>query len=252
MTHVLIPLALITTLFVAMFALISAGRRLGEGRKADGLGAIDGAVFGLMGLLIAFTFGSAAVRFETRRNLIVEEANDIGTAYLRLDLLPADAQPPLREAFRRYVDVRLAVYRKLPDLDATQAELSRMAELQQQIWTGSVAGCRRSESPAACMLLLAALNDMIDVTTTRTVAFQTHQPAVVFLMLVLVMLACSVLAGFGMGAGGGGSSRVHAICFAAVLALAFYVILDLEYPRIGLIRVDWMDRILEDVRRIMG
>ena len=126
MTHVLIPLALITTLFVAMFALVSAGTRLGAGRKADGLGAIDGAVFGLMGLLIAFTFGSAAVRFETRRNLIVEEANDIGTAYLRLDLLPADAQPELREAFRRYVDVRLAVYRKLPDLDATQAELSRI------------------------------------------------------------------------------------------------------------------------------
>jgi hypothetical protein len=250
-THVLIPLALITTLFGAMFALIAAGRRLGAGRKGDGLAAIDGAVFGLMGLLIAFTFGSAAVRFETRRNLIVEEANDIGTAYLRLDLLPADAQPPLREAFRRYVDVRLEVYRKITDLDATKAELARMAELQQQIWAGSVAGCRQVDSPAACMLLLAALNDMIDITTTRTVAFQTHQPAVVFLMLALVMLACSLLAGFGMGAGEGRGSRIHAICFAVVLALAFYVILDLEYPRIGLIRVDWMDRVLEDVRHGM-
>jgi hypothetical protein len=251
-THALIPLALITILFVAMYALIAFGRRLGAGRKIDGLVAIEGAVFGLMGLLIAFTFGSAAVRFETRRNLIVEEANDIGTAYLRLDVLPAEAQPPLRDAFRRYVDVRLDVYRKIPDLEAAKAELDLMARTQNEIWRGSVAACRRGETPSACLILLPALNDMIDVTTTRTMAFQTHQPTAVFLTLALVMLACSLLAGFDMGTGEGRRSHVHAICFAAVLALAFYVILDLEYPRIGLIRVDWMDRILEDVRRSMG
>jgi len=89
---------------------------------------------------------------------------------------------------------------------------------------------------------------MFDITTTRTVAFQTHQPSVVFLMLALVMLACSLLAGYAMGTGEGRGSRLHAFCFAAVLALSFFVILDLEYPRIGLIRVDWMDRVLEDVR----
>ena len=66
------------------------------------------------------------------------------------------------------------------------------------------------------------------------------------------MKKLSMLAGFGMGTGEGRGSPIHAIAFAAVLALAFYVILDLEHPRIGLIRVDWMDRILEDVRRSMG
>ena len=252
MTHFLIPPAIVTILFAAMFAFIAIGRRLGAGRKLESSVATEGAVFGLMGLLIAFTFGSAAVRFETRRNLIVEEANDIGTAYLRLDLLPHDAQPPLRDAFRRYTDTRLAAYRRLPDLEAAQSELAKMTGIQNEIWRASVAACGRRESASACMLLLPALNAMFDITTTRTVAFQTHQPTVVFLTLALVMLACSLLAGFGMGSGDGRGSRVHAICFAAVLALAFYVILDLEYPRIGLIRVDWMDRVIEDVRKSMG
>ena len=120
------PLTLIAGLFIAMLAFVEIGRRIGFHRKFEGLGAVEGAVFGLMGLLIAFTFGSAAVRFETRRNLVVEEVNDIGTAYLRLDLLPPAAQPKLRDAFRRYVDSRLAFYRSLPDLDAADANLARM------------------------------------------------------------------------------------------------------------------------------
>jgi hypothetical protein len=95
---------------------------------------VEGAVFGLMGLLVAFTFSSAASRFEARRQMIVLETNAIGTAYLRLDLLPAGDQPQLREDFRSYVDARLSVYRKLPDLEASRAEMSKATVLQGQIW----------------------------------------------------------------------------------------------------------------------
>ena len=85
-------------LFIGMLCLLEVGRRVGQRRReADtegaraGVGVIDGAVFALLGLLLAFTFSGAAARFDTRRHLIVEEANAIGTAYLRLDLLPPDA-----------------------------------------------------------------------------------------------------------------------------------------------------------------
>jgi hypothetical protein len=235
MLNVATALGLIVGLFVAILALVLTGRRLGLNRKADGLAAVEGAVFGLMGLLIAFTFGSAAVRFETRRGLIVEEA----------------AQPRLRDAFRRYVDTRIAVYRSLPDIAAAKADLALMADLQKEIWEGSVAACRASGAQACTMLLLPAENAMIDITTTRTVAAQTHQPGVIFVMLALLMLACSLLAGFGMGVGSA-RSWLHVVCFAAVLTIAFYVILDLEYPRVGVIRIDWMDQILKDVRSSMG
>src|SRR6185436_17454554 len=106
-------------------ATLEIGRRVGarrlaldpEGAKAS-TWAIDGAVFGLLGLLIAFTFSGAAARFDTRRQMIVEEANAIGTAWLRLDLLPAGVQPALRDKFRQYLDARLAVFRMIPDFDA--------------------------------------------------------------------------------------------------------------------------------------
>ena len=93
-----------------MLILLEVGRRIGARRLAEdpmgaaaGVGTVEGAVFALFGLLIAFTFSGAAARFDTRRQLIIEETNAIGTAYLRLDLLPVDAQPGLREKFRRYV-----------------------------------------------------------------------------------------------------------------------------------------------------
>lgn len=126
-------------LFVALLAMQEVGRRLGQGRRARdpnaaaGLGASEGAIFALMGLLVAFTFSGAASRIEKRRDLIVEEANAIGTAYLRLDLIPAAAQPALREDFRQYVDSRLAVYRAIPDIQAARDRLVDSAAIQNRI-----------------------------------------------------------------------------------------------------------------------
>src|SRR5262245_45629401 len=120
---------LVVSILVGMLTFLEIGRRLGsrrmvhdpEGARA-GAGAVEAAVFGLMGLLIAFTFSGAASRFDTRRQQIIEEANSIGTAWLRLDLLPAKQQPTLREKFRQYTDARLALFRKLVSPPEAQAE----------------------------------------------------------------------------------------------------------------------------------
>jgi hypothetical protein len=133
-------------------------------------------VFGLMALLIAFTFSGAATRFDARRAMIVQEANDIGTAWLRLDLLPVAAQPPLRDKFRQYVDARLATYVRLPDIAAAQVEMSCPTALQNEIWQDAIVACRDSDSPPATTLLLPALNDMIDIATTRMVAVRPMRP----------------------------------------------------------------------------
>src|SRR5215510_4984847 len=100
-----------------------------------------GAVFALLGLLIAFTFSGAASRFDARRQLVVEEANAIGTAYLRLDLLPAHTQPPLRESFRQYLQTRVEIYRKLPDIAAARQEAAHAVTLQGQIWSQALTAC---------------------------------------------------------------------------------------------------------------
>jgi hypothetical protein len=246
-------------LFVGMVLLLELGRRIGVRRIANdpegaqaGTGAVDGAVFALLGLLIAFTFSGAATRFDERRNLIVQETNDIGTAYLRLDLLPASAQPALRDLFRRYVDSRLEVYRKLPDIEAARSELVRSNKLQGEIWSQAVAAGRMSEAPpAANMLLLPALNQMIDITTTRTMAAQVHPPTVIFVLLFGLALIAALLAGYGM-AGGKTRSWIHMIGFAATMALAVNIIIDIEYPRLGLIRVDAFDEALVELRASMN
>src|SRR4029453_14229026 len=110
------------SLSLGMLLLFEIGRRIGLRRRAKaaegagaGSGGIEASIFALLGLLVAFSFSDAAARFDTRRQLIVEETNAIGTAYLRLDLLPVEAQLTLRERFRQYLAARLEDHRKLPD-----------------------------------------------------------------------------------------------------------------------------------------
>lgn len=249
--------ALAVGLFLGMLVLLEVGRRIGKRRldrdpaaAGTGLGAVESAVFGLLGLMIAFTFSGAASRFDARRQLVTEEANNIGTAWLRIDLLPREAQPPLRELFRRYLDSRLATYRKVTNVEMAMEEYARSTKLQGEIWALAVAACRDAPSPQATMLVLPALNQMIDITTTRLMATRTHPPWIVFGMLAALALAGALLAGFAM-AEGKGRSWVHMLAFAAILATTVWITIDLEYPRLGLIRVDAVDDVLTDLRKSM-
>jgi hypothetical protein len=246
------------SLFLCILGLMEVGRRLGQRRIAEdaegaraGVGAIDGAVYGLLGLLIAFSFSGAAERFAGRRALIVEEANAIGTAYLRVDLLPEEAQSAMRDRFRRYVDARLEAYAKVPDMEAAMAALARSTVLQAEIWSEAQRSSRSGGAPAAGVLLLPALNEMFDITTTRLAATRAHPPMVIFVMLVILALVSALLAGYGM-AEARRRHWMHPMAYAAVMAVTIYVILDLEYPRVGLIRVDAADQLLHDVRAGMN
>jgi hypothetical protein len=245
------------TLFVGMLVLIEIGRLAGARRLTrdpegarTGISAVEGSLFGLLGLLIAFTFSGAASRLDARRLLITQEANNIGTAWLRLDLLPAEAQPELRDLFRRYLDSRLETYKKLPDLAAAETELAHSIALQGEIWKKAVEAVRAGPPGPTGSLLLNSLNSMFDIVTSRTAAARTHPPAVIYLMLGALAFAAALLAGFGM-AGAKTRSWIHVIGFAAVLSLTVYVILDLEFPRLGLIRVDAFDQSLYELRESM-
>ncbi len=157
----------------------------------------------------------------------------------------------MRDLFRRYVDSRVDIYRKLPDIDAAEAALARSNALQGEIWTQAVAaGKMDGVPPAATMLMLPALNAMFDITSTRTLATKMHPPLAIFALLFALALASAVLAGYGM-AGSRTRSWVHMIGYAAVMAVAVNIIIDIEYPRLGLIRVDSFDQALVDLRNGM-
>ena len=167
---------IVTAVFVGILLCLGLGRRLGQraiardGASLSNIGSLETAVFALLGLLIAFTFSGALTRFDVRRSQAVDEANAIGTAYLRIDVLPESAQPRLREAFRSYVDARIATYRKLSDIAAARSELARSQELQADIWSQAVTATRMPEArPGLDLIVLPALNQMFDITDRKSV-----------------------------------------------------------------------------------
>jgi hypothetical protein len=253
----LTALAVAVVLFVTMLFLEFHGYKRGRAWTAShagvghkGAGAVEAAVYGLLGLLLALSFSGAASRFDLRRAQIVDEANAVGTAYLRVDLLPAEAQPGLRDTFRAYVDSRIKTYKLLPDVGAAEVELARSVSLQGKLWKEAVAASRTIPPPDA-IALLSALNTMFDVASTRVAAAYTHPPAVLYVIIVLLALVSAYLVGHGM-AEDEAPSRRHMVAYAAALAIVLYVVIDLEFPRFGLIHLSGYDYMLEQARAGMS
>jgi hypothetical protein len=242
-------------LFVAMLVLIEVGRLLRGRTHKEPNTTIEGAIFALFGLLLAFTFSGAMGRYDDHRHLIVEEANTIDVAYRRLDLLPPASQPPLRQVFRDYVEVRQHRFDELPDNPQAIQGMRDTHRLLEQIWTSSVVACaippiNPQASPDAAKLLLPALNAMIDITATRKNAFDNmHPPSVVFILLYVLACGCALLAGFSFA-----NSRrdwFYTVIFAFIISITIYATLEIEYPRRGFIRLTTQNPVFDDLRDSM-
>ena len=242
--------------FAGILVCLALGRWIGKrvlarnGVRAPSVGSLEGAVFALLGLMIAFTFSGALSRYDSRRIQVVDEANAIGTAWLRLDMLPAATQPPLRDAMRSYVDARIATYGKLPDVAAAQKEVARSQQLQNAIWKQTLAATRTSDNRGPTeMLLVSALNQMFDISSARIAATQIHPPTIIYLMLIGLALASALLAGYQSASE---VDPIHRFGFATIIALTIYVIFEIEYPRLGLVQIDAIDQLLVAVRAGMN
>lgn len=245
-------------LFGGVLACMRIGWRIGRKRLQTlgedgqaGLGALDGAVFGLMGLLVAFTFTGAAARFDARRSLVTEHVNAIGTAWLRLDLLAEADREKARDGFRRYVDTQLEIVGNSGNEDEVIAGMARLSSIQGEIWQTLVQAARNDKTLPLTQAVLPPANEMFDLSTTRFMAAQQHPPLAVFLMLGLLVLVSGLLAGYGM-AKAERQSTLHLFGFAAIMALSVYLILDIEYPRLGLVRIDSFDRPMIELRASMN
>ncbi len=207
-------------------------------------------MLGLFGLLLAFSFSGSAERFQNRRALIVQQAQAVGTAYARLDLLEEPARGPIRKVFREYVDLLLADYRAIRDVDSLVAQLDVLEAKGQELWSLTAAACREERHRELAEVIPPAVNEMLDVALARKASLRTHPPIVIHVLLFTMALGSALMAGFGMSP----SARmnwIHAGIFAVFSALTIFVILDLEFPRFGLIQVGAADEILRGVRRGM-
>ena len=158
----------------------------------------------------------------------------------------------MQQRFRTYVDSRIATYRLLPDVDAALAEWRRTKQLQREIWSTAVDATRMEGAHlAAPMVILPALNQMFDLAATRTAMTRMHPPEVVLVMLFAIALLSALLAGDGLSRRTS-ISRVHIFGFALIMAATVFVILDLEFPRLGLFQERSFDQLFVGIRADMS
>jgi hypothetical protein len=247
----LLGIILAAALFVTMIICIVAGQQVGK-RKPPGAGfnIAEGAVFTLVGLLLAFMLSSSSGRLDHRRAMILEEENEISTAYLRLSILKPEDQIILKKDFLNYVISRLAIYQAIPDMDKVSAELQKSDQVQKILWDHAVTACQNSGVMTAPMLILTVINAMFDMAQARVGFTGIHlNQFIIFLLLISVLLS-SFLAGYGIADKDVWRS-LHIIAYVFITTLTVYIIIDLEYPRFGLIQETHFDKHLMDLRDMM-
>lgn len=195
---------------------------------------IEGAVFALMGLLIAFSFASAKAKLDLRRVLVVQEENAIEAARLRIKLVPSNLQSEMMNYFNQYLDKRQKIYLKLPDVKSAKQDFEAVKDIQNKIWGLGIQACHESKEYSVCMLVLPSLNTMFEVTKTRYAYALINPPLILPFFLICIALLSSLLAGYKIS-GRSKGRFLFAVSYSTVVATTIYIIIDMEYPRYGLI-----------------
>lgn len=222
------------------------GTRTSEEAMAD-LGVALGGLLGLLGLLLAFTFGMAGARHDDRRMLVIEEANALGTAWLRTDLVPEPMRAQAREALRAYTQLRVEAAIQGNRKQAEQV-VARSEQLQRPLWNAAVDAAAAAPSPSTA-LFVSAVNEVIDMHGRRVArGLRNPIPPVILATLYAVSILVVLALGFSRALAGD-RNAVATTLLAVILAVVLGLILDLDRPAGGLLRVSQQS--MEDVLRSM-
>jgi hypothetical protein len=243
---------LFLTIVLLVLAAIEVGYRLGSyrhryaGREKEApVGAMVGATLGLLAFMLAFTFGMAASRFDTRKQLVLDEANAIGTTYLRTAMLP-EKREEVRDLLRSYADARLEAVQPGRVAEA----ILKSENIQNQLWSAATTVGLQHPDSIVVGLFVTSLNEVIDLHAKRVnAALRNRIPGAIWMSLLAMALLS--LAAMGYHAGLVGTIRsiailVVALTFSAVIAL----IADLDRPSEGALIVS--QQALIDVRQSMN
>jgi hypothetical protein len=236
--------AIIQCAFLAlMLAATEVGFRLGRKSEAGAaaetsspIATVEAALLGVLGLLLGFTMSMAVSRFEARRQLVLDEANAIGTSLLRAQLLPPPEGPEIANLLRQYINLRVqyGTGNDLARLDAlhTQTEL-----LQTELWSRAAAYAQTDPNPVKAGLLMQSLNGAIDLESARWATLQNRVPQNVIYVNAAAALLAAMLVGYSFGVNG--RRNTFSTCVLALaITLVLGVIIALDRPRSGFIRAD--------------
>jgi len=244
-------------LFFGMLICMELGRRYGlpqakrtgESSRA-GIGAVDAAVYSLLALLIGFVFSGAAGRFDKRREMVTHQVNAISTVWDRIDLLAPTQQPAVRSHLRTYVDALSEAYDHPAGSRRERSARRELDDARGLLWSDVIRFSLTPEGEKARVLIIPSVNELFDATDQEEMAQHIHPPTFIYAMLVLIALATSVFAGYSMSAALKRNWLIMAGA-AGSIAVALFVSLELESPRVGWIRIDSMNVLLAQVRADM-
>ena len=246
---------LITTLI--LFTAAEIGFHLGKWRKRRSkdeekgqTGALMGAALGMLAFLLAFSFGMAGSIQSARKKVVLDEANAIGTAYLRAQILPEPSSSKIKELLYEYVDVRIKGAQSVKSIDKLKQAIARSEELHNELWALSVSLAKENPSSIFAGLFVDSLNDVIDLHSIRITAGNRNRiPKSIIVTLYFVAVLTMMLMGNQAGLSG---IRTLVARFALILAFASVMLLITELDRPGKTMMKVSQKTMIDLQASMG
>lgn len=243
-------LTLFAGLFIGFLIILQIGARSAKSTsthgESQGSTAVENAVFALVAFFIAFSFSSAQSRLERRTQLLIEEANALSTAYARIDLCEASAQSKLRSLYAEYVQLRVDGTRLLPDISAAKEKWRQAGKIGDEVWSLSL-NSTTAGGPER-MLVVQATNEMLDAGTRRSKNTEIHLPWLILAALVSMSALAALLAGRSFGS----TSKypdLNQWIMACTFALTLTILIDLDHPRLGFIKMEAGDAAMTSVNQ---
>jgi hypothetical protein len=232
-------------LFFSIVAAIELGHRIGRRARVlasessrDHVNAIQASLLGVLALLLGFTFSLSLQRYDSRSEAVVQEANAIGTAYLRAQLLPASVRGEAQQRLQSYLGLR--VQAGAVALDREEDRVALLAQSNRELdllWGYARQAAEEDGRVVTSGLFIQSLNELIDAYGRRDAALKRHVPEVVLFLLYGTFVLTGIVVGYAAGAADHRPSFTTLILVALIVILAF-VIVDLDRPRRGLIKID--------------
>jgi hypothetical protein len=232
------PVVLFLVAFAMLWLATAVGVRLGRRRRLkddarEDFGVIQAATLTLLGLILGFSFSMAIGRYDQRKNLEEEEANAIGTEYLRAELLPSADAARIKALLERYTEQRIAFYTTRDENEYRQINI-RTAKLQGELWSAVQAPAVAQPTPLSA-LAVAGMNDVLNSQGYTQAAWWNRIPVMAWGLMVVIAICCNVLTGY--GARDAKAERKLLLVLPLVVSITFMLIADIDSPRGGLIRV---------------
>ena len=205
-------------------------RPLKEDERED-FGVVEAAILTLLGLLIGFTFSMAISRYDQRKNYEEEEANAIGTEYLRAELLPAADAARVQGLLKKYLEQRILFY-EVRDLVQLEQINATTARLQAELWSSVREPAAAQPTPVAA-IVASGMNDVLNTQGYTQAAWWNRIPAAAWLLMAALAIGCNVLIGYGERK----RNRLLLMVLPLAVSISFFLIADIDSPRRGLISV---------------